>query len=100
MPSPKYLQSFQKQFNNLLNSGEGEKIRKIFSIDGKTQCGNGNDKQNANHIVSVVDENGFCLGQEPIKDKSKELCENNMRLFLLKVRVIPFFGRKLFLHSS
>ena len=73
MLSPKYLQSFQKQFNNLLNSGEGEKVRKIFSIDGKTQCGNGNDQQKANHIVSVVDENGFCLGQEQVKDKSNEI---------------------------
>jgi len=73
MLSPKYLQSFQKQFNNLLNSSEAEKMRKIFSIDGKTQCGNGNMQQNANHIVSVVDENGFCLGQEQVKDKSNEI---------------------------
>jgi hypothetical protein len=60
MLSPKYLQSFQKQFNDLLNSGEAEKLRKNF-IDGKTQCGNGNMQQKANHIVSVVDENGFFL---------------------------------------
>jgi predicted transposase YbfD/YdcC len=73
MISPEYLQTFQKQFNELLNSGEGEKIRKILSIDGKTQCGNGNSKQSANHIVSVVDENGFCLGQEPVADKSNEI---------------------------
>jgi hypothetical protein len=73
MLSPEYLQTFQKHFNDLLNSGEGKKIRKIFSIDGKTQCGNGNTQQNANHTVSVVDENSFCLGQEPVKDKSNEI---------------------------
>ncbi|MDR2204235.1 MAG: ISAs1 family transposase [Nitrososphaerota archaeon] len=73
MLSSEYLQTFQKQFNQLLNSDEGNKIRKILSIDGKTQCGNGSDKQKANHLVCVVDENGFCLGQEPVTDKSNEI---------------------------
>jgi len=73
MVSPEYLQGFQHKFNELMNSNEGEKVRKILAIDGKTQCGNGNDEQKANHIVSAVDENGFCLGQERVNDKSNEI---------------------------
>jgi len=73
MVSPEYLQGFQRKFNELLNSNEGEKVRKILAIDGKTQCGNGNAGQKANHIVSAVDENGFCLGQERVDDKSNEI---------------------------
>jgi len=73
MISSEYLGRFQKHFNELLNKDEGEKVRKILSLDGKTQCGNGNDNQKSNHIVSAVDENGFCLGQELVDDKSNEI---------------------------
>ena len=73
MLDPTYLQTFQKHFNELLNSGEGEKLRKIFAIDGKTQKGNQSQTHKPNHIVSVVDENGFCLGQELVDKKSNEI---------------------------
>jgi predicted transposase YbfD/YdcC len=73
MVSHEYLQWFRTQFNEMLNAGEGEKIRKIFGLDGKTQRGNGNGKQKANHIVSAVDENGFCLGEKRVDDKSNEI---------------------------
>jgi predicted transposase YbfD/YdcC len=70
---PQSLQSLQNQFNKLLNQNEGEKIRKLFHIDGKTQCGTGNNHQKANHIVSAIDENGFSIGQELVDDKSNEI---------------------------
>ena len=73
MVSPEFLQGFQKLWNEMLNSSEGEKIKKILAIDGKTQRGNGNKKQKANHIVSAVDENGFCLGQKRVSEKSNEI---------------------------
>ena len=73
MVSPEYLQEFRNRFNELMNTGEGEKVRKILSLDGKTQCGNGNAGQKANHIVSAVDENGFCLGEELVDYKSNEI---------------------------
>jgi predicted transposase YbfD/YdcC len=73
MVSPEYLQGFRRHFNELLNTNEGEKVRKILSLDGKTQRGNGNDEQKGNHIVSAVDENGFCLGEERVDDKSNEI---------------------------
>lgn len=73
MISPEYLQGFQRHFNELMNTNEGNKVRKILSLDGKTQRGNGNKNQKANHIVSAVDENGICLGQERIDEKSNEI---------------------------
>lgn len=44
------------------NSSEGNKVKRLLALDGKTQRGNGNKNQKANHIVSAVDEKGFCLG--------------------------------------
>ena len=73
MVSPEFLQGFQVIWNEMLNSSEGEKIKKILAVDGKTQRGNGNKSQEANHIVSAVDENGFCLGEERVDDKSNEI---------------------------
>lgn len=67
------LQGLRDRFTELLSRDEGEKIRKILGIDGKTQRGNGNEDQKANHIVSAVDENGFCLGEERVNDKSNEI---------------------------
>lgn len=71
--SPEFLQKFQMLWNEMLSSGEGEKIRKILAIDGKTQCGNRKKDQKANHIVSAVDENGICLGQKRVDEKSNEI---------------------------
>ncbi len=73
MVSPEFLEKFQTQWNEMLNSDEGEKIKKILAIDGKTQCGNGNKNQRGNHIVSAVDENGFCLGQKRVDEKTNEI---------------------------
>jgi predicted transposase YbfD/YdcC len=73
MLAPESLQRFRAMWNGMINSNEGEKIKKILSIDGKTQRGNGNKNQKANHIVSAVDENGFCLGEERVDEKSNEI---------------------------
>jgi predicted transposase YbfD/YdcC len=73
MVSPEFLQNFRALWNGMLNSGEGEKIKKLLAIDGKTQRGNGNKNQKANHIVSAVDENGFCLGEKRVDEKSNEI---------------------------
>ena len=73
MVSPEFLQGFQALWNEMLNSDEGEKVKKILAIDGKTQCGNGNKNQKANHIVSAEDENGFCLGEKRVDEKTNEI---------------------------
>lgn len=57
-----FWENFQKRWNALLNSEEGEKVKCLLAIDGKTQTGNGNKNQKGNYIVSEVDERGFCLG--------------------------------------
>jgi len=73
MVSPEFLHGFQKRWNEVMSSNEGEKIKKILAIDGKAQCGNGTANQKANHIISAVDENGFCLGQKRVNEKSNEI---------------------------
>ena len=48
-----FLGNFQKRWNELLNSGEGEKVKRLLAIDGKSQRKNKNKNQKGNHIVSV-----------------------------------------------
>jgi predicted transposase YbfD/YdcC len=86
MVSAEYLQSFQRRFNELMNTNEGEKVRKILALDGKTQRGNGNDEQKANHIVSAVDEDGFCLGEVRVDDKSNEITAMPNLLDMLNIK--------------
>ena len=44
-----------------------------MGVDGKTQRGNATDSQKANHIVSAVDEAGFCIGEVRTQEKSNEI---------------------------
>lgn len=49
-------------------------IKKIICINGKTMRGNRQSKEKPTHIVSVWSkEDGFCLGQKAVKEKSKEI---------------------------
>ena len=73
MVSPEFLQKFQIRWNHVLNSNGGEKLKKIFSLDGKTQRGNKRGGQEPNHIVSAVDELGFCISQRLVGDKTNEI---------------------------
>lgn len=73
MVPTEFLENFQKRWNELLNSGEGEKVKCLLAIDGKTQRGNSNKNQKGNHIVSAVDERGFCIGQKRVEEKTNEI---------------------------
>lgn len=73
MVPAEFLENFQKKWNEMLNSDEGNKVKRLLAIDGKTQRGNGNKVQKANHIVSAVDEKGFCLGQKRVDEKTNEI---------------------------
>lgn len=71
--SPEFLENFQKKWNEMLNSCEGEKVKRLLAIDGKTQRGNGNKNRKANHIVSAVNERGFCPGEKRVEEKTNEI---------------------------
>ncbi len=71
--SAEYLQAFRKRWDEVMTGTMGGRIRKMLGIDGKTQCGNVTSCQKANHIVSAVDEKGFCVGEVRVDDKSNEI---------------------------
>ena len=84
--SCEYLKGFQEKWNEAMLAGEGEKIKKILSLDGKTQRGNGTANQRANHIVSAVDNNGFCINEVRVDDKSNEITAIPELLDLLNIK--------------
>ena len=74
MISPNVMQQLQEKWKVLLNGTEGEKLRKIVAIDGKTMRGNTQNGSKPSHIVSAwCDEDGFCLGQVAVEEKSNEI---------------------------
>ena len=73
MVSPEHLQEFRKRWDSVMSGSMNGKLRKLLSLDGKTQRGNGNAGQKANHIVSAVDDCGFCVGEVLVGDKSNEI---------------------------
>ena len=74
MISPDILQQLYGKWQELLNREEGERIKKIICIDGKTMRGNSEKKGKPAHIVSAWSkEDGFCLGQKAIEEKSNEI---------------------------
>lgn len=69
-----HLQQLQLKWQELLNSNEGERIKKIICIDGKTMCSNKRKDAKPNHIVSAWSrEDGYCLGQKTVNQKSNEI---------------------------
>lgn len=68
------LQQLQLKWQELLNSNEGELIKKIICIDGKTMRSNKCGERKPNHIVSAwCREDGYCLGQKTVEEKSNEI---------------------------
>ncbi len=73
MVPSEFLESFQQRWNEMLSSDEGKKVKRLLAIDEKTQRRNGNKTQKAHHIVSAVDERGFCLGQKRVEEKTNKI---------------------------
>ena len=49
-------------------------VEKIIYIDGKTICSNKRNGEKPSHIVSAWSkEDGFCLGQKAVEEKSNEI---------------------------
>jgi len=71
---PEVMQHVNILWNEFINSNEGEKIKKILCIDGKTMRGSGNKNSEALHVVSAWSkENGVCFGQKSEDSKGKEI---------------------------
>ena len=74
MISPEVMQKVYDKWFEIVNSDEGEKLKKLISIDGKTMRGNCQNGEKPSHIVSAwCDESGFCMGQESVQEKSNEI---------------------------
>lgn len=74
MVNPEQLQQLQVRWQELLNCNEGEKIKKIICIDGKTMRSNARNGGKPNHIVSAwCKEDGYCLEQKSVEEKSNEI---------------------------
>ena len=74
MISPEILQQLYGKWQEQLNKNEGELLKKIICIDGKTMCSNKRGEEKASHVVSAWSkEDGFCLGQKAVEEKSNEI---------------------------
>jgi len=74
MISPDILQQLYGKWQELLDREEGELLKKIICIDGKTMRGNSQNKEKPSHIVSAWSkEDGFCLGQKAVEEKTNEI---------------------------
>ena len=72
--SPDVLQQLYGKWQELMNRNEGEALKKIICIDGKTMRSNKRKEGKPSHIVSAWSrEDGFCLGQKAVDEKSHEI---------------------------
>ena len=72
--SPEILQQLYGKWQELLNRNEGEALRRLICIDGKTMRSNKRKEGKPSHIVSAWSrEDGFCLGQRAVREKSNEI---------------------------
>jgi len=68
------LQQLYGKWQELLNRDEGEFLKKIICIDGKTLRSNKRKESRLSHIVSAWSkEDGFCLGRKAVEEKSNEI---------------------------
>ena len=71
---PKQLQCIQLAWGEMINSDEGEKLKKLLNIDGKTMRGTASAKKKALHVVSAYShEDGISLGQVVVDEKENEI---------------------------
>ena len=72
--SPEILQQLYGKWQELLNKNEGELIKKVICIDGKTMRSNKRETGKPSHVISAWSkEDGFCLGQKAVEEKSNEI---------------------------
>lgn len=87
MIRPENLQQLQNRWQELLNSNEGEKLKKIICVDGKTMRGNKRKNKKPCHIVSAWSrEDGYCLGQKAVTEKSNEITAIPQLLEVIEIK--------------
>ena len=71
---PAYIQGLAGVWHEFLGRGEGDRLKRILSIDGKTMRGSGNKDRDALHVVSAWSgEGGVCFGQKAADGKGHEI---------------------------
>lgn len=84
---PKVLQQIQLDWHEILSGNDGDKIKRILNIDGKTMCGSGNKNQKALHVVSAWSkDDGICFGQTVVEDKTNEITAIPQLLETLQIK--------------
>ena len=75
MISPEIIQQLYGKWQDRLNQNEGELLKKIICIDGKTMRSNKRGDGKAAHIVSAWSkEDGFCpWSKRQLKKKDNEI---------------------------
>ena len=74
MISPEILQQLYVKWQERLDKNDGELLKKIICIDGKTMRSNKRGEEKASHVVSAWSkEDGFCMGQKAVGEKSNEI---------------------------
>ena len=74
MISPEILQQLHRKWQERLDENDSELLKKIICIDGKTMRSNKRGEEKASHVVSAWSkEDGFCLGQKAVEEKSNEI---------------------------
>jgi len=72
--NPRFLQNMQILWNEMMSTDEGEKLKKLLNIDGKTLRGNGCNGKKPLHVVTAYcKEDGISLGQRAVKEKENEI---------------------------
>jgi hypothetical protein len=71
---PEEMKGLFEVWRKMCQEGEGERIKRILNIDGKTIRANGNKNQEALHIVSAWSkEGGICFGQKEVEGQGNEI---------------------------
>ncbi len=74
MAAPETIQQLYSKWQEAVNRNEGEAIKKIICMDGKTMRSNKRGTGKLSHIVSTwCREDGFGLGQKAVNEKSNEI---------------------------
>lgn len=71
---PEVMRQIQTAFNQMLSQDEGEALKKLINIDGKTMRGSAVNEKRPLHVVSAwCKEDGVCFGQTVVHEKENEI---------------------------